>query len=264
MKWIFLSLAAAAAVVFLIREKSTAAVLQAELAQHRVERAQLETLRREHARLLALRPKADELAQLQRALSEQAERRRAIADAERAAREAPAAGFPTGEWIAPTDWQERGQHTPLATVQTALSAAFGGDVARLERTFHFDEAARAKLAQIFASLPASARGAYVSPERLMAAFTARAIPVGDAQIVWQQQSGPDDAVAFVWVRNPNPAARLETPEKPAPNSKTPPMLPPDPKHSSALLALRRFDDGWRVLVPAQAVDRLAREFARPQ
>jgi hypothetical protein len=43
------------------------------------------------------------------------------------------------------------------------------------------------------------------------------------------------------------------------DEKTPPTLPTNSKRSQALLTLRRFDDGWRVLVPVHAVDKLGRD-----
>jgi hypothetical protein len=260
MKWIFFIVALAAAGVLLAREKLTAAILQADLERHRLERTELEAQRREHARLLALQPTADEIAQLQRAATDRSERRRAIAIAERESREAEARGLPVGEWLPPTQWQDRGQNTPAATVQTILWAATGGDTARLATMLYFDESVRAKLGQVYAALPAHVRATYAGPEQLMAAFTAKAIPVGDAQVIWQQQSGPDDAVACIWINNSAPTLSLETPETSV-TDKTPPKLPATAKRSQALLTMRRSNEGWRVIVPVHAVDKLARELA---
>ena len=95
----------------------------------------------------------------------------------------------------------------------------------------------------------------------MAAFTAKAIPMGDAQLVWQQQSGPDEAAACVWINNPAPISSVEIAEAPGPADKAPPMQPANPNRSEALIAMRRFDDGWRLIVPEYAIDRLARELA---
>ena len=259
MKWVLFSLASLAASVFLAREKATTAVLQTDLEQRRLARAELEAQRRERARLLTLQPTSDELAQLHRAVAEQAERRRAIESAARERHET--LGLPIGEWIPQTQWRDHGQLTPEATVQTMLWAATGGDTARLGAMLLFDESGRAKLERLYAGLPAHARAMYASGEQLLAAFTAKAIPLGDAQLVWQQQSGPDDAVACVWVNNPAPTLPLETPGKSEPDPKAPPMLPASAKRSQALLTMRRFDDGWRVLVPARAVDKVAQELA---
>jgi hypothetical protein len=261
MKWIFFSLAVVGAGVFLAHERSVAAVLQAELAQLQSERAELDAQRREHAHLLAQQPTAEELAQLQHAVAERAERQRAVELAARQRHEASALCLPVGEWVPQAQWLDRGQGSPGATTQTLLWAAFGGDVTRLESLLLFDAPVRAQLEKLFAGLPASARGAYAGPGQLMAAFTAKAIPMGDVQVVWQEQSGPDDAVACLWINHPAPDAVNEPAAKPVNGSKVPPTQPANPKRSQALLTLRRTDEGWRVLVPLHAVDRLAREVA---
>lgn len=258
MKWILLGLAFVAAGLFLGLEKSRAAVLQLELARERAARRELAVQQEEHARLRALQPSAVALAELQHAVEERAERQRAI-DAGRAARAAEAPNLPLGEWLPPTVWQDRGRSTPAAAVETMLWAAMGGDTGRLQSLFHFDESTRAKLEQFFSALPASTRATYAAPEQLVAAFTARGIPMGEAQIVWQQQSGPDEAVACVWVTNPPGPVPTSALENRSGDAKTPPMLPSNVKRSQALLLLHRHDDGWRVIVPGTAIDRLAAE-----
>src|SRR5258706_6310552 len=68
---------------------------------------------------------------------------------------------------------------------------------------HFDGAARAKIDEIFARLPADYRTRHGSPAQLVAAFTTAAIPIGNAQLVWQVQNGPDEADACVWITLPD-------------------------------------------------------------
>jgi len=256
MKWLFLFLTLAAAGVFLALEKSAGAVLRAELEQARLQRAEVEAQQRERARLLALQPTPEERSQLQSALAARAQREHAIQIAEREREQAQR--FSVGEWVPETQWADRGQSTPKAAVQTMLWASAGGDTGRLASLLHLDEATRAKLEEVFATVPARARATYGSAEKLLAAFMAKSIPVGDTQIVWQQQSDEDAVVCF-WVRSSAASATTAAPEKPATDSKVPPMLPPDAKRSQALLGLRRFDEAWRIVVPAFAIDRLARE-----
>jgi hypothetical protein len=208
--------------------------------------------------LLALQPTTGELEQLQRAAAARAERQRAIEAAERERRE-PQTSLPIGEWLPSTQWQDRGRRTPGTTVETLLWAAAGGDTARLQGMLQLDESARAKLEQTYAALPASARATFASPEQLVAAFTAKAIPPGNAQIVWQQQNGPDDAAALVWVSNPAPPLSAAAPDKPGTDPKAPPMLPASAKSTQALLEMRRSPEGWRVVVPIHAVEKLAKE-----
>jgi hypothetical protein len=216
----------------------------------------LEAQQRERARLLALQPTSEERSQLQSAVAVRAERQRAIENAKHERREA--LRFPVGEWVPETQWVDCGQSTPRAAVQTMLWASAGGDTVRLATLLHLDENDRAKLDQVFAKLPAHARATYASSEQLLAAFTAKSIPLGDTQIVWQQQS-EQDAVVCYWINNPAASLSTEAPELPATAPKVPPMLAPNPNRSQGLLALRRFDHEWRVVVPSFAIDRLARE-----
>ena len=111
---------------------------------------------------------------------------------------------------------------------------------------------------IVSVIPIPCRGNCTISEQLLAAFTAKSIPLGDTQIVWQQQS-EQDAVVCYWINNPAASASIEAPKKPATDPKVPPMLPPNPNRSQGLLALRLFDHGWRIVVPLFAIDRLARE-----
>ena len=256
MKWVFLFLTLAAASVFLALEKGAGAVLRAEMEHAHVQRAEVEVLQRERSRLLALQPASEERARLQSAVAVRAERQRAIESAAHLHREARR--FPVGEWVPVTQWADCGQSTPRAAVQTMLWASAGGDTGRLASLLHLDEDTRAKLDEVFATLPAHARATYASAEQLLAAFTAKSIPPGDTQIVWQQQS-EEDAVVCFWINKSAASSSIEAPEKPATDSKAPPRLPPNPKRSQALLALRRFDHGWRIVVPSFAIDRLARE-----
>jgi hypothetical protein len=142
-----------------------------------------------------------------------------------------------------------------------LWAAAGGDVAKLQAMFQINEADRAKLAEIFSQLPEMSRAEYATPEQLLAAFTAKAMPIGNAQLVWFHQHDADQASACVWLSNPegstSPVSAPTTPADP----KAPPQLPLSNKRSQAFLLLQRADDGWRVVVPTQAINKLTRELS---
>ena len=256
MKWVFLCVTLGATSVFLALEKSAGTALRAELQYARLQRAELEAQQRESTRLLALQPTPEERSQLQNAVAARADRQRALEAAEHERREAQR--LAVGEWFPQTQWLNRGQSTPKAAVETMLWASAGGDTEKLAGLLHLDENARAKLDQVFARLPAQARATYASSDQLLAAFTAKSIPLGDTQIVWQQQSEQDAVVCF-WINQPVAPSPSEVPEKPATDQKVPPMLPANPKRSQGLLALRRVDDGWRIVVPTFAIDKLARD-----
>ena len=148
-------------------------------------------------------------------------------------------------------------------METALRAAAGGDVASLKNLLQLDDAVPVRAGEVLAQLPEAARVFYASPEHLIAAFTTKAIPLGDAQLVWQHQSGPDDAVACVFVKNTDPGAIVLSPANSGPPEKIPPMAAPSNQTKLAYLSLRRIDDSWRVVVPLSAVEKIAKELGRP-
>jgi hypothetical protein len=227
--------------------------LRAELDAAQQSNSELESARRENQALRTRQPEAREVTRMQ-AEADARVRRETAATQQRLA---PA--LVVGEWAPPSTWQNRGSATPAASVETLLWAAAGGDLGKLSELLQLDEAGAAKAAQLLAGAPANFRASYATPQQFIAAFTAKAITLGDAQLVWQQQNGPDDAIACVWLKDPAPdPARGESPENPAdPNA--PPMQPANRKTKTALMNLRRTDEGWKIVVPAGAVDRLARD-----
>lgn len=82
---------------------------------------------------------------------------------------------------------------------------------------HFDGTGRAKIDELFARLPADHRARLVSPAQLVAAVTTAAIPIGNAQLVWQVQDGPDEAEACVWIILPDyrPLDSSTAPQRPS-------------------------------------------------
>jgi len=179
-------------------EKSSAARLAIEIDATREHQRELATLEREHQRLRALQPDAAELDSLRRAVGEHARLQAELAQQE-AARPAGPVTLPLGEWTPARDWKNRGQGTPSAAVETALWAAAGGDTAALKNLLSLAEPTRTKAAALLARMPDSARKFYAIPEDLIAAFTIKSIPVGEAQLVWFNESGPDDATTCVFL-----------------------------------------------------------------
>lgn len=271
---LFLLVLAGVGVVW-IRERIMAADLRAQIFLAREGNTEARSLARERARLQELQQQTEAQARRARAAIE-----RAPAPAEPAAPQLPAPRPPPtvltpGEWLPIAAWQNRGRATPTAAVETALWAAAGGDVATLRQLLQLDEPTRAKADSILARLPEASRAVYASAEHLIAAFTTKAIPLGDAQLVWQHEPGPDEAVACVFVKNPD-AGIVPVVAPPAPAipetreaalqrasrriaEKTPPMAPPNQKTVATYLSLRRSDDGWRLIVPMAAVEKIAKE-----
>jgi hypothetical protein len=149
-------------------------------------------------------------------------------------------------------------------VETALWAAAGGDVARLRDLLQLDDAVRTRAGEVLARLPEAARASYLGPDDLVAAFTTKAIPLGDAQLVWLHESGPDDAVACVFVKNTNPVDRGPCRRRrDLRRTRFRPWRPRTKRPSQPYLSLRRIDDTWRVVVPMSAVENIAKELGWP-
>ena len=112
-----------------------------------------------------------------------------------------------------------------------------------------------KLDQLLATLPGATRTLYPTPKHFVAAFTAKAIPLGEAQLVWQQQLGPDDEVACVWGKNTITDQSSVGEKNIDPNSR------PGSNYTtkSVFLTLRRTAEGWQIVVPPRAVDSLVKD-----
>lgn len=262
MKIVYVLIALVAVGIVWSLEKKSGAVLSAQLDAMQQHSREREALLQERERLRHLQPGTEELAILQRSATEHGRMQRELAIRETPARRTPPAHLGVGEWLSPTAWKNQGQSTPAATVETTLWAAAGGDIASFKRLLQLDDPVRAKAEEILLHLPPASRGLYPSPEDLIAAFTTKAIPLGDAQLVWQHQSGADDAVACVFVKNTESVALTPSPSQ-GPTEKIPPTAPPSIKTKSAYLSLRRIDGTWRVVVPMSAVDKIAKEISGP-
>jgi hypothetical protein len=261
MKTLFTLAALIAVAIVWGYEKKSTAHLRVQIDALRLQSSEVDSLRREKERLQQLQPNAEELATLQREAAERARLQRELAAREEAQRNAPAPALKVGEWLPPSAWKNRGHANPTATVETTLWAAAGGDVARVKDMLQFDDRVRAKAEAILARLPEKARALYDSPEQFIAAFMTKSVPLGDAQLVWQHQEGPDDASVCVFVKDTDssPAHIQPTVERSGPIDLVPPMAPQNRKTRSAYMSLRRTEDGWRIVVPEPAVDKIAKD-----
>jgi hypothetical protein len=235
--------------VFWFVEKSTGAGLSAQLDTAQQAHRELTTLRRERQRLQRLEQEAQEIRSTVRSATPGAR-----PNAESTSAHTPET-MVLGEWAPAGTWKNRGRTTATNTIETMMWAAAGGDVENIRRVLQLDDATRIKLDELFATLSPATRTLYPTPTHLVAAFTAKAIPLGEAQLVWQQQLGPDDAVACVWSKS-----ALADPSGPG-EKPTEPNSPPGPGHQtkSVFLTLRRTTEGWHIVVPPRAIDSLAKE-----
>lgn len=168
--------------------------------------------------------------------------------------------LPLGDWVGAKGWGFRGQATPQASIESVLWAAAGGDVATFKQLLLFSEETRTAAAKLLAAMPASARLAYPGPEDFISALTIKRIPLGEAQLVWLNQIGSDNATACVFLKDPlNPIGSNESEPVPQGAVKVPPQLPADPKTGLTYLSLQREGNRWRVVVPPIAIEMMAKE-----
>jgi len=246
-------------------ERLSATRLAIEVDTRRGQVRELTELRRERDRLRTLQPSIDELASLRLAAAGRAPLQIQPAAPETASTLSHPP-LPLGDWSPAREWQNRGRATPHATIETTLWAAAGGDTGTLKNLLSLTEETRTQADALLARLPASARTLYASPEDLIAAFTIKNIPIGEAQLVWLNENGADDATACVFLKKPPTAvgSPAPAPSQPAgvdPRDRPPPALPADGRTMFAVLSLHREDDAWHLVVPPSAVNRIAKELA---
>jgi hypothetical protein len=150
-------------------------------------------------------------------------------------------GEAVGFTKAASDWRNVGRHTPLANLETALWAAGGGDVDTLAGLVTFHDNARAKAAAVLAQLPPEIRAKYDSPEKMVAFFTVQDIPAtGSVRVLAEGRANEGERRLSVLFFNDH-----------AP--------PEEQKRYDGVreLAFRPDEGGWKLVVPASAVEQYA-------
>lgn len=139
--------------------------------------------------------------------------------------------------IPATEWKNAGKGSPEAAAETALWAALGGDVETLANTLVFTPTAKAKGDAWFASLPESTRQQYGSAEKVMALLIARESgALTGMQVLGQKDIGADDVGLRI-------------------------RFTSDGKTKDDTFLMHRNPDGWRLLLPDQTVENLAKKLA---
>jgi hypothetical protein len=169
----------------------------------------------------------------------------------------PPPAWSPGEWMAAAEWRNEGRATPRATVATLLWAATGGDLVAMRNTLQFDDTTRRMAHAWYDSLPLGGRSLYATPEDLVAAATLASIPTTQAQLSWLHETDQGRAIVGILVAEPAAGAPSTPGFQPAVDN-FPPMLTGPSRYRVVVLNLQRTLDGWRVNVPATAIDRLAK------
>jgi hypothetical protein len=216
------------------------AQMSAVVEEQRQKKRELAALREEHARLVAAQASLDEQSRTRdarRALPELRSRVMAL-NAKLRELDQPAEkqneSTPCAEWSA-AEWKNVGRATPVATTETALWAAVGGDIDVLAQTLVLDERGRTAAERLLAGLPETSRRAYVTPERLIALLAAKAVPAGaiTARVSDVVEMNQNETQLRVRLQDATGASE------------------------SARLRLQRGTDGWRVVVTERAVGKYA-------
>lgn len=225
----------------------TQAQLQRQCDDLRGPQAGVARQQQENQRLAATLPAAADLARL-RADHAAIARLRAEIEALRArtqaaAEEARSADrFEAGSKVPFGEWRNAGTATSKATLETVLWAAAGGDVEQFARCLSLPEGrARERAQTLLASLPSSVRDQYGTPERLVAFFAIKDVPLGTAQVVgWDK---PTSTPASVQVQ-----VQLSTPDGPM---------------KEVMLRFASQGDDWKLVVPETAVAKYAAMLKKP-
>lgn len=134
------------------------------------------------------------------------------------------------------EWRNVGKATPEAGIETALTAATGGDVDTLAASLTFTDSARTKADTWFAGLSESTRQQYGSPEKVIALMIARdAEGLSGMQVLGQKEVSPD-----------NVGVRLR-------------FASVDGKTKDDTFLMRRANDGWRMVLPDAVVEKYAKK-----
>lgn len=234
----------------LIWQRSVRTRLSAELATLRAEKQILRNTEEEDRRLQTNR-----------------ERTASAASSQASEMPAPAPVSATtlalGRYVPAASLQDRGSATPTAALETALWAAVGGDSSTLAHLLLLDDALRSQVAELISRWPETSRAPFSTPESFLAALTIKQIPVGKVQLVWFNQTTPQEATAGIFLENPEVEPVTPQPVDQASVSsgydRAPPMFMSTERTTAAMLTLRHTDAGWRLVVPASAITRLTRD-----
>ena len=217
--------------------------LRSQLAQRHGLEAEARRLAGEQERLAAaqvpvaeLAARSDERAALTRLLAEvEAIRRRAKPGKEPVSAErlpASTESLIRKQDVAAAAWLNRGARDPAAALETALWAAAGGDLDTLAGLLALDDETLAAATALFARLPEAMRQELGTPTKLVALFTAQAIPLGSARIPVKFEE--DDRTMLVTQLADTKGAMREI-----------------------QIGLRPAAGRWQLVVPVEAINRFA-------
>jgi hypothetical protein len=243
-RWVFWSvvvIGVSGALAFQYRERAT---LRKEIDALQSRRESAARLRAENRSLAAQQPASTELALLRSdreaiaTLRKEVETLRKTAGKNARRSAAPEKKKPErtmlDTMVPASAWRNVGHGTPETALETALWAAAGGEVELLARSLVLDTKAREQAVAILTALPADTRTYYGTPELLMAFLTAKDIPSDGARILKPSSAALEKGTRTVQLRDAGGTVR------------------------QTHLTLRETAEGWRLVLPEEAVMRYAK------
>ena len=180
---------------------------------------ELECLRADHAAIPLLRSEIEAL---------RARAQTAVEEAKLSER------FEAGSKVPYGVWRNAGTATSKATLETVFWAAAGGDTDQFARCLLLPEGRiRERAVALLENLPAAIRGQYGTPERLVAFFAIKDVPLGTAQVVGWDESPAAPSSAQVQVQLSSADGQLK----------------------DLILRLSRQGAEWKLVVPEGAITR---------
>ena len=195
------------------RQSELRARLRRELGPLREEHDAMERVREENRTLTMGQPSATELARLRDSQGTTAELRAEIARLQaktRTAEEKLAAvsveRFVPGAKVSTTEWRNAGSDTWMATLETVLWAAAGGDLDAFAGNLLLSNRTKSQAIALLEKLPSALRQQLGTPEKLVAFFATKDVPLGTAELIdqveFQARTGPT-VHAFVKMTDPD-------------------------------------------------------------
>jgi hypothetical protein len=233
-RWGAIGALVAGAIWLLVAQRTTGEALRSEIVRLSEEQRERTRLLAENRRLRAAQVTAAEMETLRADIEKL--RRSADAKASAVAKAAPKEYVPSifDGPMPPSMWKNAGAATPGAALETVLWAAAGGDTEALAaRLVFFDVRVRAKAEVLLAGLPEATRAQYGSPEQLLAALTAKDVPLRNATIYDTKTEYDGERIVI---------AQLSDGEK---------------RSTGVRFMLRKEGEEWRLVVPQSAVENYA-------
>lgn len=135
-------------------------------------------------------------------------------------------------------WKNSGKASPEAAAESLMWAADSGDLEALAGAIILEGGARDAAAALYAKLPAEARKVYDSPEKLIALLLARDTDARAMQVLGASIAGSEALVSL----------RLQK---------------DDGKTKEEGYQFRKTDDGWRLVLPTKAVEKMSKKLSEP-